>query len=251
MKTSICQYEAIKNGKGREIAKTLIVAKAEGYDKVLRKYGLKPIGFVKDDVNAIDSDDDKTFRRMLMCYEAKYSKKYFSQIFTMFDNEIRPMSRKTFLAYDGLNNTFNLAYEILMWKVHIALLNSKLEPFLGFLHSLQYGRPSLACDFQELYRYLIDDFILEYCKELDKRDFFFKTEKHSNKKGKRQYLKDDIANEFTNKLNDYFLSKVSIPRIKVGSRQEIETLINEEALLLAKYLRGERSVWIPRIAEIM
>lgn len=33
-----------------------------------------------------------------------------------------------------------------------------------------------------------------------------------------------------------------IPRIKVGKRQEIETLINEEALLLAKFLRDETKV---------
>jgi NADPH-dependent 2,4-dienoyl-CoA reductase/sulfur reductase-like enzyme len=41
---------------------------------------------------------------------------------------------------------------------------------------------------------------------------------------------------------------VEIPRIRVGKRQTIETLINEEALLFAKYLRDERETWIPRIA---
>jgi len=101
-----------------------------------------------------------------------------------------------------------------------------------------------------LYRYLIDDFIIGYCKELNKRDFFYKTEKRANKKGKRQYLKDDLANEFTNKLNEYFLSRVSIPRMKVGAQQEIETLINEEALLFAKYLRGELKPWNPRIVNL-
>jgi CRISP-associated protein Cas1 len=250
VKTRISQYEALKNGMGEKVAKTLIVAKAEGYDKVLKKYGLKPIGFVKDEVNAIHSDDDKTLRRMLTSYESKYSRRYFSQIFEMFDNEIRPEGRKTFLAFDGLNNVFNLAYEILRWKVHIALLKAKLEPYLGFLHSLQYGKPSLACDFQELYRYLIDAFIIGYCRELNKRDFAYKTEKRANKKAKRQYLKDDLANEFTNKLNDYFLSEVCIPRMKVGNKQEIETLISEEALLLAKYLRHERKDWIPRIVDL-
>jgi hypothetical protein len=40
---------------------------------------------------------------------------------------------------------------------------------------------------------------------------------------------------------------VEIPRIRVGKRQTIETLINEEALMLASYLRGERTTWIPRI----
>jgi hypothetical protein len=43
---------------------------------------------------------------------------------------------------------------------------------------------------------------------------------------------------------------VEIPRIKVGNRQKLETLIDEEALLLAKYLRDERKTWIPRIAKL-
>ena len=47
-------------------------------------------------------------------------------------------------------------------------------------------------------------------------------------------------------LNQYFDSKVDIPLIRNGRRQRIETLINEEALLLAKYLRDEKKTWFPR-----
>jgi len=52
------------------------------------------------------------------------------------------------------------------------------------------------------------------------------------------------------KLNLYFEGKVEIPRIKHGQRQTVETLINEEALLFAKYLRHEREPWNPRIAGL-
>jgi hypothetical protein len=38
----------------------------------------------------------------------------------------------------------------------------------------------------------------------------------------------------------YLEGKVEVPRIRVGSKQTLESLINEEALLLAKYLRNER-----------
>ena len=41
-------------------------------------------------------------------------------------------------------------------------------------------------------------------------------------------------------LNEYFKSKVEIPRIRMGESQEIETLINEEGLLFAMFLRNER-----------
>lgn len=51
------------------------------------------------------------------------------------------------------------------------------------------------------------------------------------------------------RTNDYFESKVEIPLIRYGKRQRIETLINEEALLLAKYLRGERKALTPRVAR--
>ncbi len=51
-------------------------------------------------------------------------------------------------------------------------------------------------------------------------------------------------------LEDSFLSKVGIPALRHGTSQAIHTLMSEEALLLAKYLRNERKTWIPRIVYI-
>jgi len=145
-----------------------------------------------------------------------------------------------------------LFYEVLSWKVHRALVKAKLEPFLGFLHSVQFGKPSLVCDFQELYRYLIDDFLIQYCQKLRRKDFTVKTEGMSRKrKGKREYLDDLQTRDFMKCLYRYFKSKVEVPRIRVGKRQTVETLINEEALLFAKYLRNEKETWTPRIAELV
>ena len=50
------------------------------------------------------------------------------------------------------------------------------------------------------------------------------------------------------KFNDYFESYIKIPRIRIGDNQAIETLINEEAQLFAKFLRNEQKTRIPRIA---
>jgi CRISPR-associated protein Cas1 len=133
-----------------------------------------------------------------------------------------------------------------------ALIKAKLEPYLGFLHSVQYGKPSLVCDFQELYRYLIDDFLIKHCQNIRKKDFTAKSESISrNKKGKREYLNDSKTSDLMRKLNDYFESEVEIPRIKHGEKQSLETLISEEALLFAKYLRHERETWMPRITTCL
>jgi hypothetical protein len=51
--------------------------------------------------------------------------------------------------------------------------------------------------------------------------------------------------------NRYFQSEIKMPRVRMGEQQEIETLINEEALLFAKYLRNEIEKWIPRIADVL
>jgi len=42
---------------------------------------------------------------------------------------------------------------------------------------------------------------------------------------------------------------VKIPRMKVGKKQTIETLINEEIMIFAKFLREEQEVWKLRFIE--
>jgi CRISPR-associated protein Cas1 len=252
VKTRLCQYEAYNSQKGIVIAKQFVLSKLEGQNLVLRKYGLRNYGFsFKDKIASIQAESLDNIRAKLHGIEGRYTKRYFSQIFELLPEPIRPESRKNFKAYDGTNNIFNLAYEMLSWKVHRALIKAKLEPYLGFLHSIQFGKPSLVCDFMELYRYLIDDFLLEYCRGLGAKDFVVKTEvANRNKIGKREYLCNRLTRVLMNNLSFLFESKVDIPRIKVGNKQSVETLINEEALLFAKYLRNECKAWIPRLCVI-
>jgi hypothetical protein len=40
-----------------------------------------------------------------------------------------------------------------------------------------------------------------------------------------------------------------MPRLRMGEQQEIETLIKEEALELARFVRNECKDWIPRIVK--
>jgi len=248
VETRIAQYEATKDGKGIRIAKQLVASKLEGRNSTLRKHGLKTYN-IGNSIEKLEFESLKDAQKKLTSIEGKYDELYFPQIFSLLPEKIRPDKRKKFMAYDGANNLFNLAYEVLSWKVCRALTRAKLEPYLGFLHSLQWGKPSLVCDFQEIYRYLIDDFVVKCSKELTPRDFITKTEVLSrNKRAKRQYLNDAKTKEMMYQLNDYFESMVRVPRMKVGERQTIETLINEEALLFAKYLRNERQTWQPRIA---
>ena len=69
----------------------------------------------------------------------------------------------------------------------------------------------------------------------------------AKKKGKREYVNDSETRDFTVKLNDYFETNVEIPRMRVGKRPILETLVSEEALLFAKYLRKEEKEGVLRI----
>ena len=102
----------------------------------------------------------------------------------------------------------------------------------------------------EMYRFLVDDLIISFCKDMTAKSFQFRTESHSGKVGKRQYLKKELEREFTDRLNQLFISTVEVPRVKVGRRQEVESLISEEAMLLAKFVRNEIKEWKPRIPEL-
>ena len=68
------------------------------------------------------------------------------------------------------------------------------------------------------------------------------------KMGKRIHLCEYEADSLAEGLNGLFNREVEIPRIRHGKRQTLDTLISEEALLLAKFLRDERNEWKPRIA---
>ena len=119
------------------------------------------------------------------------------------------------------------------------MLKAKLEPYLSFLHNVQFGKSSLACDFKEFYRYLI-----ERCHTLRKKDSVLFTDFMTRlKMGKRIHLCEFEADGFAEGLNGFFERVVDVTRIKRGNRQTIDTLISEEALLLAKYLRNEKNEW--------
>lgn len=64
------------------------------------------------------------------------------------------------------------------------------------------------------------------------------------------FLNDARSYRLMETIDHLFYRQVQVPRMKVGQKQTLETLINEEALLLAKYLRDERKTWIPRIHQL-
>ena len=91
--------------------------------------------------------------------------------------------------------------------------------------------------------------LIEYCRKLDVSDFVWKDDVHAGRKGKRAFLNKERNKEFLDRLEDYFQTIVNVPRVRHGKRQELETIINEEAMLLASFVRGKR-IWEPRVVPL-
>jgi len=71
----------------------------------------------------------------------------------------------------------------------------------------------LTYDFVEPYRFLIEDFLINQCREYNKKDFTFKTEVARGKISRQLYLNDAKTKDFMKELDLYFEKKVEISRI--------------------------------------
>lgn len=96
----------------------------------------------------------------LMGKEGMASKSYFSafgKIFKNIDSEFSFTRRNRRPPKDPVNAMLSFGYTILLNEVLLILEQTGLDPYLGFLHLPEYGRPSLALDIMEEFRPVIVD----------------------------------------------------------------------------------------------
>jgi CRISPR-associated protein Cas1 len=113
-----------------------------------------------------------------------------------------------------------------------------LDPYLGYLHSIQFAKPSLVCDIQEIFRGLIDEFLIGYSQRLSEESF--------ERKGERVFLKQKESYKMIKAINELFNKRIEHQRIRrIGERPRIRTAIKQEPIKLAQYLRGEKEGYEP------
>jgi CRISPR-associated protein Cas1 len=90
--------------------------------------------------------------------EGTASRLYFQQMSKVLGPEKGFSGRQQRPAYDPFNALLNYLYGMLYCSVHLALLKSGLDPYMGVLHADQYGdTPTLAFDAIEPYRPWADE----------------------------------------------------------------------------------------------
>jgi len=111
--------------------------------------------------------------------------------------------------------------------------------YLGYLHSIQFAKPSLVCDIQEIFRALIEDFLITYHQYLEPESF--------EQRGQRIYLKPREKLNMILAINKLFNRRINHTRIKnFGKKAKIRTIIKGgESIKLAQYLRGNTTIYKP------
>lgn len=107
-------------------------------------------------------------------YEGRASAVYFEGFRFGFVENIGFSRRVRRPPTDPVNSVLSLLYTFLMNRVYAAVRVAGLDPYPGFLHSIDYGRYSLVLDLMEEFRTIIADTLtlsLFNLKILQKEDF--------------------------------------------------------------------------------
>jgi CRISPR-associated protein Cas1 len=136
---------------------------------------------------AIPNLELKELRKKIFSIEGACATKYFSCL-----KKILPFEKRSHHGEDPVNSLFNYGYGILYSEVERACILAGLDPYLGFLHTDRYNKPSMVLDIIEEFRAPIVDravTTLYTHKKIRDEDFeILNSEFQLSKKGRKKII---------------------------------------------------------------
>lgn len=93
--------------------------------------------------------------------EGAASNQFFAGMRNILPPEIKFSSRNRRPPKDPVNSLLSLGYTLLHYEAVLEIYARGLDPFIGFLHQLDFARESLACDMIEPLRYIIEELAIK------------------------------------------------------------------------------------------
>jgi len=140
-----------------DLARSIVTAKIENCLTLLRQYAYnhpeadfsrqkRDIKSVLRDLPGVNSID------ALMGHEGVAARHYFDAFGNMLRRGLTFNGRKRRPPPDPVNALLSLGYTVAAGEIAALLDGLGFDPYLGFLHEVHYGRPSLAADLLEEFR---------------------------------------------------------------------------------------------------
>ena len=92
--------------------------------------------------------------------EGSAASTYFTALSIYLPPALKFVGRNRRPPKDPFNAVLSLSYTLLHSEAVLAIYGAGLDPYIGFFHSIDFGRESLACDLIEPLRPVIDNWIL-------------------------------------------------------------------------------------------
>lgn len=160
--------KATQNELSLPIAKSIVKAKLNNQitliEKFQKNYYHPAVNQLKNDIQqALPKIEPKTRASSLLGIEGSATVLYNQALRHFFRQELRFNGRNRQPPGDEVNALLSFGYVLLTTEYTMLLNGYGLDPYLGFFHGVQYGRPSLALDLIEPFRPVIDHFVITSC----------------------------------------------------------------------------------------
>ena len=168
----------------------------------------------------------------LMGVEGSASRAYFSGFGKMILSEFTFEGRRKRPATDPVNALLSFGYTLVFNEISSLLDGLGFDPYLGYFHSVEYGRASLASDIIEEFRASVDRFTLFLVNNrvLKKEDFY------KNPKGEGLYLTREAMKRYFSHYETYLNREFVHP--DTGEKTTLRKCFRLQAEKLAAFIKG-------------
>ena len=210
------QAEAIiHTDKKLSIAKSFVTGKLQNQRTLLMRYRREMELPQLDDTiatleTALNNLKDCPEISSLHGIEGSASASYYKSFREVLKNNLGFTVRMKRPPPDPVNSLLSFGYTLLAYNMQAAASIVGLDPFLGFLHSVEQPRPNLALDLMEEFRPIIVDSLVLWLVNtgvMTEKDF-----QRPDEKGKMVIITDDGIKKFIHHYEQKVQSKIYHPR---------------------------------------
>lgn len=231
-----------------ELAKAQIAAKITSLRQLLlrqlRNHPELPIRTQIDEMaHLIDSINRVESLQSLLGIEGNAARAYYTGFKGCLRKNLGFPGRRRRPPTDPVNSLLSLGYVMLTSEILAQLEGIGFDPYLGFYHQLDYGRPSLALDLVEEFRVVVDQLVLRLVNNGVVKAEHFETEFEDDEpvangeKPAGVRLRPDRLKAFLYEWSEHLEGTVTDSRSRSSCR--IRTLIRSQCHRLADHVLGK------------
>lgn len=243
----VAQLEAYNNGKGVSLIRGFVYGKINNQANLVKYYGkyylkrnpkfreafpafLSNMGKFNKLAHKMPHDNVDEFRLKMFAIEGNASSCYWEIIAILLGPKITFVGRERQGAKDLVNCMLNYGYGILYARISEALIHSRLNPCLSYLHKPEGNRPSLVYDLIEEFRQQAVD-----------RVIFSLLVKNINLKAE-----NGVLNYYTRKLvAEKVIDRINNVEIFRNKEARLSEIFQIQARAIVKYLVGDIKYYKP------